>query len=103
MISFVPQDDSDFFSSRGSFGSLDEDYVRDSLAALGSRLPPASLPPLSSAEASQWFDDWNHSMEAQMRNRIAQGPGTQQARVVFLRSSDLCERFQAQIIIAVNM
>lgn len=67
------QEDSDFFSSRGSFGSLDEEYVRDSLAALGSRLPPGPLPPFGSAEASRWFDDWNASMEAHMRGR-AQPP-----------------------------
>lgn len=72
------QDDSEFYSSRGSFGSIDEEYVRDSLAALGSKLPPGALPPLSSAEASQWFDDWNQSMEAQMRSRLALGPGLQQ-------------------------
>jgi hypothetical protein len=34
--------DSDLGSSRGSFGSLDEEYVRDSLAALGTPLPPAA-------------------------------------------------------------
>ena len=71
------QDDSDFFSSRGSFGSLDEEYVRDSLAALGSRLPPGALPPFGTAEASQWFDDWNQSMEAQMRSRLPFGPDGQ--------------------------
>lgn len=34
-------DSDDALSSRGSFGSLDEEYVRDSLAALGTPLPPA--------------------------------------------------------------
>ena len=86
----VMQDDSDFFSSRGSFGSLDEEYVRDSLAALGSRLPPGALPPFGTAEASQWFDDWNQSMEAQMRSRLPLGPDMQQvglpAACIFIKA-----------------
>ena len=71
------QEDSDFFSSRGSFGSLDEEYVRDSLKALGSKLPPGPLPPFGSAEAAQWFDEWNASIESHMLGRLggAQGAG----------------------------
>jgi hypothetical protein len=52
--------------------------VRDSLAALGSRLPPGPLPPFGSAEAAQWFDDWNSSMESHMRGRAGGGAAAQE-------------------------
>lgn len=54
--------------------------MRDSLAALGSRIPP-----LGSAEASQWFEDWNQSMEAQMHGRLPPVPTSQQVPPVILQ------------------